>query len=281
MKNAIKFYYNIDVDSLKQVSDKFVFYSSNSVFVFETVSDNKLSDYIYLLDSHYHSIIKNINNDIFTIINGLNYILLKVNSLIQSIKYSDLFYTVFYGYLDVGDRLKVLWEKRVDYTEYLVSQFGIKYSILRRSFSYYDGLTETAIQLLGFVGKSIPVYLQHYRIKKDLSTIDYYDPLKIIIDSRVRDISEYLKDCFFKGFDIYNMCVSYIDTLSFDEVILFIARMIYPSYYYDLFDDIINSSISEDKINDILDKTILYEDIIKSIYFYARKKYMLPKVDWF
>ena len=42
------------------------------------------------------------------------------------------------------------------------------------------------------------------------------------------------------------------NNLTYDESILFLARMIYPSYYFDIYDEIIKERETEDKINLII-----------------------------
>ena len=53
-------------------------------------------------------------------------------------------------------RWQDLWIKKIDYYEYQINQFKKKYPYLYQTFSYYSGLTESAIMLantvLGMLG---------------------------------------------------------------------------------------------------------------------------------
>ena len=84
------------------------------------------------------------------------------------------------------------------------------------------------VNILNYVNyDNIVNTLAHKRIEKKE---DLYDPLNIIIDTKVRDIAEYIKKEFFYGeiklVEIKQFIISNI--ISKDEVMLLIARLIYP-----------------------------------------------------
>ena len=73
-----------------------------------------------------------------------------------------------------------------------------------------------------------------------------------------------------------------IEKLQFDdnEIILFLARLLYPSYYFDMYDKIIQEKIREEKINYYVKKNISYEIFLKQIYNYLKQIYKLPQIEW-
>ena len=91
-----------------------------------------------------------------------------------------------------------LWRSKVDYIEYQTSQFGKKYPIIRQSINYYIGMAENGISLMNGV-KNFNSYLTvaHKRLRIKNKTSDLYNPLDLVIDSRIRDLSEYYKEKFF------------------------------------------------------------------------------------
>ena len=104
----------------------------------------------------------------------------------------------------------------------------------------------------------------------------------IIIDSKVRDVAEYLKQKFFIGEDI-NKDLDFFLTntkLNTEEYILFLARMLYPTYYYDLFEKIIKNKAKEMEIFNITNKVTEYENIIKKIYKYYKSFIKIPEIEW-
>ena len=104
----------------------------------------------------------------------------------------------------------------------------------------------------------------------------------MIIDVKVRDITEYFKQQFFYVKNPIIDVKNYIDyvKLSNDEATLFLARLLYPSYYFDIYDEIIQGNVSENKINIIIDKVSDYEEFIKEIYAYMKIKYQMPEIEW-
>ena len=69
--------------------------------------------------------------------------------------------------------------------------------------------------------------------------------------------------------------------LSTYEYILLLARMIYPTYYFDLYEEIITNRKKDEEIKKIIAKTNDFESILKQIYWYYKSFIPIPKIDWF
>ena len=173
-----------------------------------------------------------------------------------------------------------LWEIKNDYLEYQISQFGIKYKDIANSFSYYIGLAENAISyarntLLENKDK-INLSLCHRRLNTNNTLLDLFNPLEFIIDYRVRDIAEYIKSCFFNN---KNNLIDKIDNFfniirpNNFEVRMFYARLLYPTYYFDIFEDIIDEKSNENELNKIIVRNKEYEIFLKDVYIYLSKNY--------
>lgn len=158
---------------------------------------------------------------------------------------------------------KKLWEEKLDYYEYQISELGLKYKTLRESFSYYSGLCECAISLLGYTTSNVRMYSTYKRGR--------------VIDSITRDIAEYVKHEFFYNDNVVQIEKLYLTS---DEYILFMARLLYPSYYFDIYDGIIQGKIKEDKIYNIIKKNSQFELFLKNVYLYIRQKSNVPQIDW-
>jgi len=105
----------------------------------------------------------------------------------------------------------------------------------------------------------------------------------MILDYRVRDSAEYFKDKFFNNNDIaeeLNYFIRYIQ-LTYEEWVLFFARLLYPSYYFDLYEDIINGREEEEKLDNIVSKHEEYEKVLTIIYFNLRNYPSFPIIDYF
>ena len=100
--------------------------------------------------------------------------------------------------LDCSD-WKRLWEEKIDYFEYQLSQFGNKHPLIRESFAYYTGYVEMAISLLNDLPKkNNNLVLTHKRIRGNSTLYDLYDPFNFVIDHKVRDAAEYFKSKIFE-----------------------------------------------------------------------------------
>ena len=58
------------------------------------------------------------------------------------------------------------------------------------------------------------------------------------------------------------------------------ARLLYPSYYFDIYEHIMNDNESEDKLMPIIEKCDKYELFLKQAYYEITKYVNLDKIDW-
>lgn len=287
MRNALRYYYNIyctDIiktnNNYKVIIDKSLYYLikyDGNINVLSNIYDFLITHNIYC-----HQIILNKNNNYITTIDNNNYILIKVYQNISNINYIDISnYNIL---INKGVcNWKELWIEKIDYYEYQMNQFRKKYPILYKTFNYYSGLTESAIMLVDSVkGKLLNNYIQHNRIYKNTTTLDFYNPLNMVVDVKIRDISEYFKQQFFYVDNPIIYVKKYLDytNLTVNEAILFVARFIFPSYYFDIYDEIIQGKINEDKISIITNKVNDYEKFLIEVYAYVKLKYNIPEIEW-
>ena len=294
MKNVLKFYYGIDVLNIHQKNKNYYFHYDNNDYMFITCMNENINN-IYNLSlklNNYgfmsHSIILNKESQILTKVNEDNYILLKIYVEKRLVNFNDIINFSNFNYNLNDIKLNKynwydLWTNKVDYFEYQINQIGKKYPLIRESLSYYIGLSENAINLLKLVDeKKLYLTLSHSRVYTNNNTYDLYNPINFVLDTRIRDICEYFKDAFFNNHDI-NYELSYYlqnSNLNYDESICFMARMLFPTYYFDMYEKIISNEIEEDKIKSILYKTKEYEIILKNIQAYLKNIRNIPTIDW-
>lgn len=244
-----------------------------------------------------HQIILNKDGQIITLIGGVPYVLMKMQHYKEKVTFDNVwsFTTIGLDGLD-GSRIErldwgTLWANKNDHLEYQISQLGQKHPLLRDSLSYFIGLAETSIQLVNSVTLSkenITKVIAHDRITPDDTAFELYNPFNLIVDNRARDMAEYFKNGFFRGKDISKELNTYMmySGLSNNESVLFLARMIYPTYYFDLYEDIIsgrrvNVDVDIDgQLKKVIIKTNDYERLIKSIYSYFKKFLQMAPIDW-
>ena len=151
-----------------------------------------------------------------------------------------------------------MWINKVDYFEIYINENYSDHQNYIWVYNYYIGLAELAISLFRDANRRWNdkdfLVLSHKRIKCRDTNIEFYDLTNIIIDQRVRDIAEYYKDQIMENrFDYQSFCVTMAKMkLTKKEAQLFIARLLFPTYFFDKFEDCLNCSLELDIINQIL-----------------------------
>ena len=303
MKDTISFYYNIDIDTLEEKDGKYHFKYQNRDFFFVFFNRNleELEDLLDCISEmqkkgiDVHGILINKDNSILTKINEYNYILFSVNNCSETYDIFDI--------IDMNNKLTLnnynsklyrnnwenLWMQKVDYFEYQIRELGLDKQVIKNSFSYYIGLAENAISYVHNVKLKYPsqgtIVLSHRRIFYPNYKLNYLNPLSFIFDLEVRDIAEYLKAMFFSEDDeseILEELKSFlkIKRLTIYEYNMLYARLLYPSYYFDIYEEVMNKERSEEDLLKIISKNENFEEFLKKAYLEITKYAILEKVEW-
>ena len=303
MKKIIEYHYNIYIDELNNKAQYFMFdYNSEKYFFVPLNRSIEDLDDIMLVNNEMknkglitHDIILNKENKILTKTNEANYILLKLNGNLKD-KY-DIF-----DIMDNNEKLIVsptksklyrndwanLWSAKIDYFEYQIRELGKNKRIVIDSFSYYIGLAENAISYVNKTTSTIPkmaedkITLSRKRIHYPNYRLSYMNPINLIFDLEVRDIAEYTKSAFFNGGSAFEELKEFLKRKKlsrFGYQMLF-GRLLYPSYYFDLFESIMEKEEKEEKILKIIEKTQDYELFLCNIYYLISKYSMIEPVEW-
>ena len=158
-----------------------------------------------------------------------------------------------------------------------------KYKIIYSSIYYYIGLTENAISYLKYLNlENNNISICHKRVGVSNNLIDFYNPLNLIIDYKVRDLAEYFKSCFFnKKMDVLQIvnCLKRIRMSNIDYIYFYI-RMLFPSYYFDLYDDVLSGKIKEESILLITNMQDDYEYLLYEIYLVIKSHINIVGIEW-
>lgn len=286
MLDYINYFYNLYPPLLNKENDNYVFFVGNEKY-YLTPYRRELSEIKDLVElnkrmissnSLVHEIIINKFNEPISVISNENYVLLRVYvNDIKKIDINDIIYMLNEN-VDLSGLKSLLrtnwvslWSNKVDYIEYQMGHLIKKYPFLNNTIDYYLGLCENAItyikNLKMFSEYKIPIGISHKRITKDATLFDLYNPLNLIIDYKVRNIAEYLKDAFFKDEDVNYILNIVFKNFWFDKLnlSLLVARLLYPSYYFDLFEEIIDKEIDENIVFSLTKKSSKYEEFIDLI----------------
>ena len=243
-----------------------------------------------------NKILINRNNSYLTKINEYDYILFAVSNINEEYDIFDM--------IKISDKLVLnnsksslyrnnwgtLWSEKVDYFEYQVRELAINKDVVKNSFSYYIGLAENAISYVNntnFKYKNVLDYrivLSHRRVYFPNYKLNYLNPLSFIFDLEVRDIAEYLKSMFFNKNEEYVLeeLSSYLKVrrLSIYEYQMLFARLLYPTYYFDNYESVMNKNVDEEVLVKIIKRCNDYEIFLKKAYLEISRYAKIDKIDW-
>lgn len=279
------YYYNFSDISVYKTKNKKLIKYKNDIYIFEPVinQDEILEAYnILKSENKYYKIILNKDQSIFTPYNGETYILLRTNKIketLSNILLEEPKINVTSKFLD-RTNWSFLWSRKIDYYEYQISHIKGKYPIIDESIHYFIGLAETALSYYEYNCKNIKksATICHKRIYNE----GYFNPMNVIIDYKERDIGEFLKYLFWHRSDRYENLDKIIETIinSNKNMNLIYSRMLYPSFYFDVYDNVINSREQPEKISKIVGRISEYEEYLNYIQLKIKEKVEIQEINW-
>ncbi len=286
MKDILNYYYQIIIDD--KVDNRGYFSYDNHLFCLYKYERNlkeidsliNLNKYMINENISINKIIFNIYHQPLTLYENNYYVLLLINYEY----YDGIFKFISIYNLNNLEILKrnnwaYLWSMKIDYIEYQINHLIYKYPILAETVNYYIGLSENAISYFKMLKIDHEIlYINHRRI----NTNYLYNPLELVIDYKVRDLSEYLKKCFYnEEKNIYEIKKYLLNiNLSNTDYVLLYVRMLYPSFYFDIYDDIINKNLDEKNILNVTKLVNSYEELLYEIYLLIKRKVNIIGINW-
>ena len=296
MNNFIKFFYNMKVTNTNFINNYYEFNHNNNYYrLYILIEEYNIYNYnnIYTIykelinNTLMSEIILNKDKNIITTYHNINYILLKINCNInKNITLEEIDYLSKVKIVNNNkSNWGLLWSKKIDYLEELISENGKKYPQVVNSFNYFIGLSENAISYYNNIDidNNMMYYISHKVLRPTDKVDSLYNPLNIIYDYRVRDVAEYIKNSFWTdNHNIYNELNNYLykNNLSLNEVKLLISRVLFPSFYFDLYEDIFNYNKDEKILNNIISRIDEYEEYLNSIIIYFKRFYPIDEIEW-
>lgn len=268
MRNAIKYYYDLDVDELKYKNQEYYF---DNYILKELKKNIDINLYNFFISNniYIHRIIYNVQGNYITIIDNKKFILLKKERSLEINMHEIIKFLIDIN-VEEKKNWAILWEHKVDYYEKNIIRLKNKECLT--VFPYYIGLSELAIRVCKEAGEYGTYSVCHDRLTcSDL----FYSPDNIIIDYKVRDIAEYIKNEFFNNSLDFNNIIESLNKLFLNKAdyYLLYARLLFPTYFYDCIEN-------NENINFYIDKINQYEKLLNHIYFYLQTKVNMPKIDW-
>lgn len=293
MNNFLKYFYDINVDNIKFIKDYYYFDHNGYTYRLYVINENINIDFLVSLNKRLlnttlvSQIISNKDNNYISFYNNVGYILIKIfvnsNKKITLNEISSFDSMLYINNTNIN--WGILWSKKIDYLENLINENGKKYPLIVDSFNYFVGMTENAISYYNniVVPKNYNYFISHKNISFNDSVEVIYNPLNIIFDFKARDIAEYIKNSFFiNNTNIFNELAVLLDTnyLSLIDVKLIISRILYPSFYFNLYENILVNNEDEKILVSIINNLDKYELYLANIINYFKRYFDIDEISW-
>lgn len=302
MKNALLFFFNINIsnDKISKIGDTYYFSYNNNNFIIERYTRNieEIND-IYLLSEKmindgfplFKIIPTNENKEIFSFEN--NYYVLMIMPRIKNriITYKDVInfnYTVENNQYKKIDKSywEYYWSQKIDYIEYQFYQIMEKYPNIQYSINYYIGIWENAISFYNLnneASSSDVKYVSHKRVNCKMDLLEFVKPTNFVIDYKERDVAEYIKSYIYEENYTNETIIKYLESVpkNKNNIVKFIARILFPSNYFDAYEDIIyeKENTNDKAINEIIAKNKNYIYLLQVIFEFFENN-NIPEIDW-
>lgn len=302
MKNTINYYYNLNPNKINQIFNYYYFYVDNELYYFSVYTKNvKDIEAIYKFNQELiqrnvlvNEIINNRTRTILTYVNQVPYVLSKINvNINKPIVLGEISYLsevpISYPKELMRANWANLWISKIDYLEYHHEQNYQKYPLLSSSFNYFVGLSENAISYLNQTVKKLSPekadvgVISHDVMNLDDTVYSLYDSQNIIIDHKARDVAEYIKISFFRdNYSIFDELDEYFKYhyFSFYGVQLVMARVLWPSFYFEVYDGVLRNQLNESAVLKITSRITDYEKYLSDVFRYFHKYYPIDEVAW-
>ena len=243
--NLIFFLYGIKVDYIRQKDNEYIFFFDNNFYIFKECFETE--EKIVFLDSYivrsvyFHVFIRNRYSNFLSSFNNRFYVLMKVIIKTNRLLLLDDILKCNFTLSTINNRdleWVELWKKKVDQVELYIN--NVNFSIYNLSIiNYYLNLSDLSINYFNeHVNQSIfPISLCHRRVDIDLDLYGYFSAVGVVFDHYMRDVAEFIKN------DVYSDKLIDINKYKVlkgnNDIHLLISRLLFPTYFFDVFDDYI------------------------------------------
>lgn len=299
MNSFIYDYYGYNI---KLLDDNTFIFKDYTFLLSKTTEDenslNKLNELINSLynvfDGNVVYIVKNKYNKYISSSEGNNNICMltykdeKNIDINYFVKMHMSFFNTFNYYVNLDDII-ILWDQRLEYIQnqcLVALNFDNDAHMILYEYSQFAiGLAINALQYLSdmkidFNKKHYLTTLTHRRIKK-MDKFELFNPFNLIVDHSSRDLSKLYKNNLIDFDTLFIICQSY--SYNVDEYEYLIARLLFPTFIFDVIEDIATDNTMYD-----YQKEIYYaiskqnEQLDKLKYFYKRisQLMLIRPIDW-
>ena len=279
MKEFIEYYYDLRCDDLAILNNLLYFKHLDKFYIIsnfnrDEVEFEKVLNYLISNNLKFLKVVMNKKGSYISEFNGKKYVVMESDCENEIIDFP----ICIGGLINENNYWNEIWENRVVQLEKHKSELSLNKDIFY-ILNYYIGLIEICIYnynlLIRKYGQKNGLSIQHNRIEFPIYSFSYYNPVNYLFDFEFRDFAEYLKMRFFYSDFSTDEAISVIDNYNFDNfsINMFFVRLIYPTYFLELYDMQNKNNVYSDLFYDLLKKSSQYENFILKLITAMSSKY--------
>ena len=279
MKEFIEYNYDLRCDDLAILNNLLYFKHLDKFYIIsnfnrDEVGFEKVLNYLISNNLKSLKVVMNKNGSYISEFNGKKYVVMESDCENEIIDFP----ICIGGLINENNYWNEIWENRVVQLEKHKSELSLNKDIFY-ILNYYIGLIEICIYnynlLIRKYGQKNGLSIQHNRIEFPIYSFSYYNPVNYLFDFEFRDFAEYLKMRFFYSDFSTDEAISVIDNYNFDNfsINMFFVRLIYPTYFLELYDMQNKNNVYSDLFYDLLKKSSQYENFILKLITAMSSKY--------
>lgn len=281
MKEFIEYNYDLRCDDLAILNNLLYFKNLDKFYIIsnfnrDEVEFEKVLNYLINNNLKSLKVVMNKNGSYISEFNGNKYVVMESDCKNEIIDFP----ICIGGLINENNYWNEIWENRVVQLEKHKSELSLNKDIFY-ILNYYIGLIEICIYnynlLIRKYGQKNGLSIQHNRIEFPMYSFSYYNPVNYLFDFEFRDFAEYLKMRFFYSDFSTDEAISVIDNYNFDNfsINMFFVRLIYPTYFLELYDMQNKNNVYSDLFYDLLKKSSQYENFILKLITAMSSKYKI------
>lgn len=279
MKEFIEYNYDLRCDDLAILNNLLYFKHLDKFYIIsnfnrDEVEFEKVLNYLISNNLKSLKVVMNKKGSYISEFNGKKYVVMESDCENEIIDFP----ICIGGLINENNYWNEIWENRVVQLEKHKSELSLNKDIFY-ILNYYIGLIEICIYnynlLIRKYGQKNGLSIQHNRIEFPIYSFSYYNPVNYLFDFEFRDFAEYLKMRFFYSDFSTDEAISVIDNYNFDNfsINMFFVRLIYPTYFLELYDIQNKNNVYSDLFYDLLKKSSQYENFILKLITAMSSKY--------
>lgn len=279
MKEFIEYNYDLRCDDLAILNNLLYFKHLDKFYIIsnfnrDEVEFEKVLNYLISNNLKSLKVVMNKKGSYISEFNGKKYVVMESDCENEIIDFP----ICIGGLISENNYWNEIWENRVVQLEKHKSELSLNKDIFY-ILNYYIGLIEICIYnynlLIRKYGQKNGLSIQHNRIEFPMYSFSYYNPVNYLFDFEFRDFAEYLKMRFFYSDFSTDEAISVIDNYNFDNfsINMFFVRLIYPTYFLELYDMQNKNNVYSDLFYDLLKKSSQYENFILKLITVMSNKY--------